>query len=197
MPSISSLRSRRHRATMLVSAALIAGGAAACSSTPSATSASTTAPAGAASGAATGDKPAAAIDPCQWYTAAEMSTLIGATVTMEKKETPQGLGTECLYDSKEKFTSMIVRPVTAATHDQLKAGAKAAGIGGAQIAFPGVGDDAYHNGEAGKPNPSVSFQAKKGANAIQVELAAASSGPVATAEKGVEITSTIAKKALG
>jgi len=183
---------RRHAA--FITSALIVGAAAACSSTPDATSPSTTAAAG---GVASGDKASATIDPCQWYTAAEMSALAGVTVTMEKKETPQGLGSECLYESKEKFTGLTVRPVTSASHDQLKAGAKAAGIGGAQIAFPGIGDDAYHNGAADKPNPSVSFSAKKGTNAIQVELATASSGPVGTVTKGIEITSTIAKKALG
>jgi len=32
----------------------------------------------------------------QWYTAAEMSTLVGFTVTMTPKDCPQALGKECL-----------------------------------------------------------------------------------------------------
>ncbi len=136
------------------------------------------------------------MDPCQWYSAEEMSTLVGFTVTMEKKETPQGLGSECLYDSQAKFTGITVRPITAASYDQLKAGAAAAGIGGEQIEISGIGDAAYHNGAADKPNPSVSLSAKKGTAGIQVELAAASGGPIGSVAKSIDVTSAIAQKAL-
>lgn len=125
-----------------------------------------------------------------------MGALVGFTVTMTKMETPQGLGFECLYESQAKFVGVTVRPITAASYDQLKAGASSTGLGGEQIAFPGVGDAAYHHGSAGKSNPSVSFSAKKGTAGIQVELAA-SGAAIPSVDKAIEITSTIAKKALG
>lgn len=193
----SSIRSR---SLALLVAAVVVFGVAGCGSSDSTGSASdTTAPAGSTddTGAGSTDETPADVDPCQWYTAEEMSELVGFTVTMEEKETPQALGAECLYENAEEFTGITVRPTTAADYDQLKAGAAATGIGGEQIDYPGVGDEAYHNGEPGRPNPSVSFSAKKGDDAIQVELAAASGGPVESVDASIEITSTIATKALG
>jgi hypothetical protein len=146
---------------------------------------------------ATPDGDAAKVDACQWYTAEEMGELVGFPVTVEEKETPQGLGSECLYDSAEEYTGITVRPSTAAMYDQLKAGAASTGLGGEQIDFPGVGDEAHHNGAPDATNPSVSFSAKKGDAAVEVELAAASGGTIDTIDKGIEVTSTIAEKVLG
>jgi hypothetical protein len=116
---------------------------------------------------------------------------------MEEVETPQALGVECLYNSDAEFTSVIVRPTTAADYDQLKAGAASMGLDQEQIEVAGLGDEAYHNGAADNPNPSVALSAKQGDDAIQVELAAASGGPIATVDQGIEITTTIATTALG
>jgi hypothetical protein len=144
-----------------------------------------------------GDEEATAVDPCQWYTAEAMSTLVGFEVTMEQVETPQALGVECLYNSDAEFTSITVRPTTAADYDQLKAGAASMGLDEEQFEVTGVGDEAYHTSAPDDPNPSVSLSAKQGDDAIQVELAAASGGPIATVDQGVEITTTIATTALG
>ncbi len=188
----------RGRAVVAVlAAAFVLTGAAACgSSSTKGASTDSTAGAGGSTPATPGGRPAAGVDPCQWYTADEMGALVGFTVTMTKKETPQGLGFECLYDSQAKFTSVTVRPTTAASYDQIKAGAAAAGLGGKQIAFPGVGDAAYHNGSADRGNQSVSFSAKKGKAGIDVELATSGTA-IPSVDKAIEITSTIAKKALG
>ena len=146
--------------------------------------------------AGSSDTGSGSVDPCQWYTAEEMEALVGFAVTAEELETPQGLGAECLYDSTDQATGITVRPITATTYDELKAAAAAAGLGGAQIDFPGVGDEAYHNGAPDNPNPSVAFSAKKGDAGIQVELATASSGAVTTVDQAVAITSAIATTAL-
>ena len=142
---------------------------------------------------------AEAPDPCQWFTAEEMSTLVGFKVTAEEKETPQALGRECLYNSDAEFTGITVRPTDAATYDSLKAGAASTGIGGAQVDYPGVGDEAYHNVDderMAEANPSVSMSAKKGDVGIQVELAAASASSIEGPAAGIEIVAEIAKKAL-
>lgn len=160
----------------------------------------TTAGEGSSDGSTDGstDAPKAAdADPCQWYTAAEMSDLVGFEVTAKELETPQALGAECLYDSSTDAVGITVRPTTAATYDQLKAGAASTGLGGDQIEISGIGDEAYHNGAPDKANPSVSLNAKQGDDGIQVEIAAASSGGIASIDDSIEIASAIATKALG
>ncbi len=187
----------RNRFAATVVGAVLLVGVAACGSSDSDTGAADAPEAESGSGeTGEGAGEATDVDPCQWYTAEEMSALVGFEVTMEELETPQALGAECLYESEAEFTGITVRPTTAADYDQLKAGAAEMGIGGEQIDFPGVGDEAYHNGAADNANPSVSFSAKKGDAAIQVELAAASAGPIASVDEGIEITSTIATTAL-
>ena len=196
---------RTRAAALFVGAFLIVGVAACGGSGDSDSSASTTAATDErpADSSSTGADPTeeeapagAEVDPCQWYSAEEMGALVGFEVTMEAVETPQALGVECLYDSAAEFTSITVRPTTSASYDQLKAGAASMDIGGEQIDFPGVGDEAYHNGAADNPNPSVAFNAKSGDAGIEVELAAASGGPIATVDQAIQIASTIATTAL-
>ena len=201
MPLCTFLRTTFSRTSarsvvVLLAAAFVATGLAACGSGGTeGASTGPTAGSGEAPTASSGGSPASSVDPCQWYTAEEMGALVGFTVTMTKEETPQDFGTECLYDSQEKFTSVTVRPTTAATYDEFKAVSGSAGLGGKQIAFPGVGDAAFHNGSPDSDNASVAFNAKKGTSGIRVELATAGNG--LTIDKSIAITSTIAKKALG
>ena len=191
----------RTRAAALLVGGLLLMGAAACGSSggsDSSASDSGSTEGSATDGGTTEEVPAAAeVDPCQWYTAEEMGALVGFEVTMKEVETSQALGVECLYNSDPEYTGITVRPTTAATYDELKAGAASMDIGGEQIDFPGVGDEAYHNGAANAPNPSVAFNAKSGDAGIQVEIAAASGGTIATIDQSIEIASTIATTALG
>lgn len=136
------------------------------------------------------------IDPCQFFTAEEMGTLLGFPVTSEDRETPQALGRECLYDSQENTTGVTVRPTTAEQYDQLKASAATLDIGGPTTELDGVGDEAYHNGSADSGNPSVALSAKKGSAGIEVELATAGDA-IPDLETGLSIVTTVAKKALG
>jgi len=132
-------------------------------------------------------------DPCRWYTAAEMEALVGAPMTMKAEDTPSDLGKECVYDNPE--TSVTVRPGTAAMYDSFRATAKSMNIGGPQIDFPGVGDEAFHDNDGTRGNPSVSMSAKAGDAAITVELATVGSA-IASVDTGIEIVSTVAKTAL-
>lgn len=198
---------RRRRMTAVLAGGLLVFALASCGSSDSsdgAADAPADAPADATApdggGVTTsGGGSAEAPDPCQWYTAEEMSTLVGFEVTAEEKETPQALGRECLYNSDAEFTGITVRPTDAATYDSLKAGAASMGIGGAQVDYPGVGDAAYHNvddARMAEANPSVTMSAKKGDVGIQVELAAASGSSIEGPAAGIDIVAEIAKKAL-
>ena len=196
--------SLQRRPVALIIAALVVFGAASCGSSGSKSDSSNTPVAGGATengGSTDGssDTKPAKVDPCQWYTAEEMSTLVGFTVTMEKRDTPIDLGSECLYDNQKEFASVVVRPGTAAMYDELKSGAATYNPDGTQIDLAGVGDEAYHNAAPDATNPSVALSAKKGAKSINVEIAAAAGGGFKDEGNAntIKIASTIATKALG
>lgn len=133
-------------------------------------------------------------DPCQWYTAAEMSDLVGATLTMEAEETP--VGDQCVYNSDPEFTSLTVRPQTAAEYSAFKSGLTVVDEDATIIEVDGVGDEAWHDNDGTTGNASTSLWAKTGGDAVVVELATAGT-VVADVPAAVALTSTVASEVLG
>lgn len=90
---------------------------------------------------------------------------------------------------------VTVLPMSAADYDSLKAGT-ASMKGKAPAAVTGVGDEAYDDSKPDQTNGSVSLNAKKGAEAVEVSLATAND-KIASLGAGRKIVVPVAVKALG
>lgn len=142
-----------------------------------------------------GDVEAATQDACQWYTADDMSALLGFDVVMTPVEDPV-LGATCEYDSEAKFTKVTVVPRTVESYDTYKKDLPTYSPDATIIQVEGLGDDAWTNNDQEFDNFSQALEVKTADAAVSVQLAT-SGDAIADWDTSDTIVSTIATTVLG